>query len=80
MKLTTAQRRALAEIAKHRDCHFTAWCLGTSTCEALRKRGLVSHTGGDRPFTVGWRDNEHVRITDAGRQALAARQDQGGEE
>ena len=43
----------------------------TSTCEALRRRGLVEHAGGDRPFLSGWRDNQIVRITPAGRQVLS---------
>ena len=69
-KLTTAQRRVLTELAQ-RDGHASAWCYGTSTCEALRRRGLVEHAGGDRPFLSGWRDNQIVRITPAGRQALS---------
>ncbi|HWK65351.1 MAG TPA: hypothetical protein VNS34_10445 [Rhizobiaceae bacterium] len=68
-KLTEAQKRALADVHNHRPGYFTAWDLGTSTCEALRKKGLVEHRGGDRPFTVGWRNNECVYITEAGRAA-----------
>lgn len=65
VKLTITQMSVLKKVAQ-RDGYLTAWCLGTRTCEALRVRGLVSHTYGDRPF-VGGRDNGQVWITPAGR-------------
>jgi len=72
-KLTEAQFHALAYIAD-RDGHFSAWALGTRTCEALRTRGLVRNGSGDVPFRGGWdRSNGQVWITDAGRAALAER-------
>ena len=72
MKLTERQRSVLTTISEYRHWHFDAWDLGTPTCEALRKRGLIDHGGGDRPFTTGTRFNESVRITDAGLAALSA--------
>lgn len=69
-KLTDTQRRALSEVVE-RDGYYSAWCLGTRTCEALRVRGLVTNSYGDRPFGTGWdRNNGQVWITDAGRRAL----------
>lgn len=73
-KLTPKQLSALREVAKM-DGKFSAWCIGTSTAEALRRRGLVSNSFGDRPFEKGLdRSNGQVWITPAGLAVL------GGEE
>jgi len=71
-KLSATQLRVLCQVA-NRNGFFSAWSLGTRTCEALRVRGLVTNSYGDRPFIGGWdRDNGQVWITDAGRAAIAA--------
>ncbi len=68
-KLTKAQKRVLRQVSE-RNGRFSVWSLGTSTCEALRKRGLVE---GDRPFRGGrWGGVTIVRITPAGRAAISS--------
>lgn len=71
-KLTPSQVRVLKEAASQRDGFYTAWNLGTTTCEALRKKGLIK---GDRPFRGGRYDNGSVSLTEAGRAAAAALSD-----
>lgn len=68
-KLTKVQERALRSVAISMG-RLNAWCIGTDTAEALRKRGLVYHREGNRPFTTRTRDNETVHITEAGLAAL----------
>ena len=66
-KLTASQLRVLKTVADNRGAAHKVYTLGRSTCEALRKRGLIE---GDRPFHR-WRDgNPYIYITEAGRQAL----------
>ena len=65
-KLTEAQKRVLQQISI-RNGYYTAWTLGTATCEALRKRGLVE---GDHPFTGRFRHDPILWITEAGRRSL----------
>ncbi|GAB4071678.1 hypothetical protein KHC28_00115 [Ancylobacter sonchi] len=73
-KLSEAQFQVL-DMVRGRDGYFSAWVLGTATCEALRKRGLVTNSFGDAPFRRGWdRNNGQVWITESGRQALATQE------
>lgn len=72
--LTKSQKAVLTEIAKRSCGYYTPWSLGTATCEALRKRGLVAavykRDGEDHAFTGRFRHNPAIEITDAGRKAL----------
>lgn len=68
-KLTKAQVEALQMIAG-RDGYYTPWVIGTRTCEALRKRCLISASSGDRPFTGRFGNDPPLWITPAGRAAL----------
>lgn len=67
VKLTKPQLAALTNIVR-RDGYYTPWALGTSTCEALRTRGLVK---GDRPFRGRFKYDPYLWATDLGRAALA---------
>jgi len=73
-RLTDAQRRVLAKIATRPCGNYTPWVLGTATCEALRKRGLVTavhkREGEDHPFTGRFGHDPTIEITPAGRAAL----------
>lgn len=66
-KLTEAQKLVL-QLVSSRNGVYTAWGLGTRTCEALRKRGLLH---GDQPFQGRYRGQyTSLCITEAGRRAL----------
>jgi len=67
-RLTEAQRRVLRQVLT-RNGDYTAWVLGTVTCEALRKRGLLE---GEHPFTGRFGNDPPLWITPAGRAALEA--------
>lgn len=68
MKLTEAQRRVLEQIVDGNPRFLTAWVLGTSSSESLRKRGFVE---GDHRFTGRYGNDPVLRITEAGRAALS---------
>lgn len=71
-KLTEVQRRVLAAVAE-RDGWLNPWAMGTRTCEALRKRGLVEE---EKPFVgVAGYYPRTLRITEAGRAALKDKTD-----
>jgi hypothetical protein len=67
-KLTDAQMRVLRTLGIPSRYAWSASALGTQTCEALRKRGLVSSER-NKPFD-SWNSHAFVRLTDAGRSAL----------
>jgi hypothetical protein len=67
-KLTKAQRETLDAISQNRGAAHRVYALGRKTCEALRMRGLITTSDGERPITTG--SNPFVMITDLGREAL----------
>ena len=71
--LTAAQLDVLTRVAKNRGAAFTAYMLGRQTCEALRKRGLITAGWDNKPLSR-FDGNPYIAITEVGIALLRAKE------